>query len=637
MDRNTIIGFGLIFLLLLGMQFFQNKNRLAVEAEQRVQDSIAQVEYMQDSIAKAVVAKEENSEKDANQILLDSLQRLQQAQSFGSFANAASGIEKEVTLENDLMKVTFSNKGGKIKNVLLKEYFKMGPVEEGENKEPLYLLENEKNKFEYSLPLLTGANISSDDLFFDVEKSGNSIVFRARVTGGQFFEQKYSLEDGTYAMDYDLKFNNLDNVLARDIENISLEWVNYLDKIERNVDYERRMSSVYFKTVGDDTDYCNCNKADTENLEEAISWVAHSNQFFNSALLSKETAFTSGIMETAETDRGDEVPYLKKLRSELNIPYGELKEGFSMQFYIGPKEYDRLAAFDNELQYTVPFGISIFGTVNRYVVRPLFGFLLSFISSKGIVILVLTLIVKLILFPLTYKMLYSQSKMAALKPQISKVRDKHKDDAQQQQVETMKMYREFGVNPLGGCLPMVLQMPIWFALYRFFPASIEFRQANFLWANDLSSFDVFARLPFEIPFYGTHVSLFTLLWAIATLAYTIYNSRNIDMSAVNNPAMKYMQYFMPIMFIFFFNNFASGLTCYLLFSSIFNILQTVLTKNVIINQDKVKKELEAYKKKPKKKGGFQERLEQAMKQQQAVQEARQKRNSGSAGRRKKKR
>jgi len=185
-------------------------------------------------------------------------------------------------------------------------------------------------------------------------------------------------------------------------------------------------------------------------------------------------------------------------------------------------------------------------------------------------------------------------------------------------------------------MPMVLQMPIWFALYRFFPSSIEFRQASFLWAHDLSSFDVFTLLPFEIPFYGAHVSLFTILWAIATVGYTVYNSKNVDMSQMNNPAMKYMQYFMPVMFLFFFNNFASGLTCYLLFSSIFNILQTLITKNLIINQDKVKAQLERNKKKPKKKGGFQQRLEQAMKQQQQVQEQRQQQKSKSNGNRKKK-
>ncbi|MEM6699602.1 MAG: membrane protein insertase YidC, partial [Bacteroidota bacterium] len=620
MDRNTIIGFGLIFLMLIGMQYFQGKSRQQAAEEQRVQDSIAQVQFQKDSIAKALEAEQAREAAPLDTVqqnLLDSLQQLQRAQSFGGFAAAASGQEEDVILENDVLKVTFSNKGGRIKSVLLKEYFKMGTVEEGDKKYPLYLLEDERNKFEYTLPLNNGTTVSTADLFFDVKKSGNSVTFRAKASESQYFEQKYTLADGSYAIDYDLQTNGLNNVLASSSEEIKLNWENYLTKIERNVDYERRMSSVYFKTTEDDTDYCNCNKSDIERIEdERITWVAHSSQFFNSALMTTNVPFESGVMETVVPDADADVTYLKKLMSEVNIPTDELADGFNMQFYIGPKDYETLASFGNDLQYTVPFGISIFGTVNRYIVRPLFGFLLSFISSKGIVILVLTIIVKLLLFPLTYKMLYSQSKMGALKPQIAKVREKYKDDAQQQQMETMKMYREFGVNPLGGCMPMVLQMPIWFALYRFFPASIEFRQASFLWAHDLSSFDVFTLLPFNIPFYGAHVSLFTILWAIATVGYTVYNSRNMDMSQMNNPAMKYMQYFMPVMFLFFFNNFASGLTCYLLFSSVFNILQTLVTKNVIINQDKVKAQLEKNKQKPKKKGGFQQRLEQAMKQQQ---------------------
>ena len=207
--------------------------------------------------------------------------------------------------------------------------------------------------------------------------------------------------------------------------------------------------------------------------------------------------------------------------------------------------------------------------------------------------------------------------MGALKPRIEALKTKLGDDQQAVQMETMKLYREFGVNPLGGCLPMVVQIPIWFALYRFFPASIEFRQAPFLWATDLSSFDVFAYLPFEIPFYGAHISMFTLLWAISTVIYTYYNTKHMDMSA--NPAMKYMQYMMPIMFLFFFNNFASALSCYLLFSNVINIGQTLITKNFIIDQDKIEKELQAYKKKPKKKGGFQERLSKALEEQKKMQ------------------
>jgi YidC/Oxa1 family membrane protein insertase len=267
----------------------------------------------------------------------------------------------------------------------------------------------------------------------------------------------------------------------------------------------------------------------------------------------------------------------------------------------------------------VPFGWSIFGTINRWVIRPIFSFLSNLIGSKGIVILLLTLIVKSLVYPLTYKMLYSQSKMSALKPQLAKLKDKFKDDAQKVQMETMKIYREYGVNPAGGCFPMVLQMPIWFALYRFFPASIEFRQAPFLWANDLSSYDVFFRLPFSIPFLGDHLSLFTFLWAVSMLVYTYYNSKMMDMgSMASMPMMKYMQYLMPLMFVFFFNSYASGLTCYLLFSNLLNIGQTLVTKNYLIDNEKILVELDANKKKPKKKGGFQDRLQKALQEQQKV-------------------
>lgn len=557
-------------------------------------------------------------------VVVDSTQVAQLSGAYGAFATAAAGEEQETVLENDLLKITFTNKGGRIKEVLLKEYFKMSDASEGENKLPLTLLEDEKNIFEYQLPTLTAAtgSVSTGDLFFDADKSSNSVTFRAKAQDGGYFEQKYTLKDA-YTLDYDIKFSGLGNVLKRDAQSIELNWVNYLDKLERNQSYERTMSSVYYRELGDDATYCSCTGDDLETLdEEKVEWVAHANQFFNSALITKEVPFSGGEFETkVYTDEDED---LKRLSSKVAIPYSGSEPSFAMQMYIGPKEYDRLQAFDNEMEYTVPFGVSIFGTINRYIIRPLFQFLSGFIGSAGIVILVLTLIVKLLLFPLTYKMLYSQSKMAALKPQLEKVREKHKDDQQQQQMETMKMYREYGVNPLGGCMPMVLQMPIWFALYRFFPSAIEFRQTPFLWANDLSSFDVFAQLPFSIPFYGAHVSLFTLLWALTTVAYVYYNSRHIDMSAMSNPAMQYMQYFMPIMFVFFFNNFASGLTAYLFFSNMTNILQTLITKNFIISKSKIEQELEDHKKKPKKKGSFQQRLEEAMKQQQAAQAEREK-------------
>lgn len=287
-----------------------------------------------------------------------------------------------------------------------------------------------------------------------------------------------------------------------------------------------------------------------------------------------------------------------------------------MSIYAGPNDYRRLAKFDNELGQIIPYGRSIFGTINRYVIRPVFEFLSSFIGSKGLVIILLILMIKVLLYPLMYKMLHSQAKMQALKPEIAHLKEKHKDDAQKVQVETMKIYGSYGVSPLGGCLPMIVQMPIWYALFRFFPASITFRQEPFLWATDLSSFDKWIELPFTVPLgFGSHISLFTLLWAVSMLAYTFYNTRHMDLSA--NPAMKYVQYLMPIMFVGFFNNYASGLTVYMLFSNLINIVQTIGTKAFIFNEEKILAELKEKQKTRKAKGGgFSARLEKIMQEQQ---------------------
>jgi len=291
-------------------------------------------------------------------------------------------------------------------------------------------------------------------------------------------------------------------------------------------------------------------------------------------------------------------------------------ESIETSIYIGPNEFENLRQFDNKLEEIIPFGRSLFGSINRWIIRPAFNWLSKFISVKGIVIIVLIFILKMILYPLMYKMLHSQAKMGLLKPEIAALKTKYPDDQQKVQMETMKMYREFGVSPLGGCMPMILQMPIWYALFRFFPASITFRQESFLWATDLSSYDVIAYLPFEIPAFGSHISLFTILWALTTIIYSYYNMRHMDMSA--NPAMKYVQYFMPITFLFFFNSYASGLTVYMFFSNVFNIAQTIITKKFVFKDEKLRAELDANKNKPKKKGGFQNRLEEAMKQQQEM-------------------
>jgi YidC/Oxa1 family membrane protein insertase len=620
MDKNTIIGLTLIFILFIVWQQFVSPSPEEVEAQRKRQDSLARVEQQRlDSLADAQAGDLPVQKDSVIPSVPDSVMQSRLSATFGAFAPSAQGKEELETLENDLMIITFSNKGGRIVGVELKNHFKITEDKNGKDvKSPLRLLDDEKNRFEYFLPMasLAGGGVKTSDLFFETSRSENSVTLRAGAGEGRYFEQTYTLTPGTYVVDYQIRMEGLNGIIPGNTDQIQLNWVNYLDKLEKSTRYERQYSTIHFKPVNEDPDYCSWSSDDEEEIDQPLTWVAHTNQFFNSTLMATD-AFSSGKMrvEVLEEDNPD----LKKLTSELHIPYNHSSsEQFNMEFYIGPNEFERLMARGDYLEDIVPFGWSIFGTINRWVIRPIFNFLSQFIGSKGIVILALTFIVKLVLFPLTYRMLYSQSKMSVLKPQLESMRNKYKDDQQKQQMEQMKIYREFGVNPLGGCLPMVLQMPIWFALYRFFPASIEFRQEGFLWANDLSSYDAFIHLPYEIPLgFGSHISLFTMLWAVTTLLYTYYNTRHMDMSA--NPAMKYMQYLMPLFFLGFFNSFASGLTAYLLFSNLFNITQTLVTKNLIIDQEKIKEELEAYRRKPKKKKGFQQRLEEAMREQQRTQ------------------
>lgn len=610
MDRQSTIGMLLIMGLLLFWMQMNQPSKAEIERQQFVKDSIALFQKRADSIAQ--IAQPAANQQNAIVASNDTNAIKQLSSRFGLFAPSAIGQEQLSSLENDFIKVTFTNKGAKIKSVLLKKYTKINTdAQHNDIKSELQLLEDAKNKWEFFLPLNGVGTISSNELYFTPELNGNTISFKAKTNDGKYFEQKYTLGQD-YNIDYDVKFEGLGNVIEPNAKVISLQWENYLDKLERNQEYERTFSTVYFKKADSGPDYCNCRQNDGKNLEEPIRWVSHSNQFFNSSLIAAAAPFANANVATEmfTSDNAD----LKKLYSRIGIPFSHAgSESFSMKLYIGPNEFERLSAYKFDLQDIIPFGWSFFGTINRWIVRPIFNLLALFISSKGIVILLLTLLVKAVLYPLTYKMLYSQTKMSSLKPRIDKLKEKFGDDQQKMQMETMKVYQEYGVNPLGGCMPMLLQMPIWIALYRFFPASIQFRQEAFLWAPDLTSFDAFIKLPFQIPLFGDHISLFTMLWVFSTLAYTYYSTKEMDFSA--QPYMKYMQYFMPVMFMFAFNNYASGLTCYLVFSNFLNIAQTIVTKNYILDKDKIAHELEEAKKKPKKES-FMQKMQQQMEQQQ---------------------
>jgi len=564
----------------------------ALAQKQRERDSIAQLKMI-DSTNNSIAVNNQN------EVLVSKT-----SDSLGIDTALMSNQVITSVLENDFVKITFSNKGGRIVSAELKQYTSSYIKTKGKNIE---LMANPRSKFEF---VTQQGNLikSTNDLYFVPNLSGNTLVYEAELSPGKKISQTYVLDK-----DYGLKFGFKHN------ETLStpwkLQWYDVLPKLEKSDLYEQRYSSIYYKKSDENSaDYCSCTSDDLDEINDVtLDWISHSNQFFNISLIGDNFKFKNAVLETTMTDI-EKTDDLKILNSKLELPQGV--SDYQMSMFVGPNDFDRLSVYNNGLEEIIPFGSSVFVSITRWVVRPAFNYLSTFFSSKGIVIILLIFIIKMLLYPLLYKMLKSQAKMAALKPELDIIKAKNKDDLQKSQMESMKVYQEFGVSPLAGCMPMLLQMPIWIALYRFFPASIAFRQEPFLWAEDLSSYDAFFQLSFEIPFMGSHISLFTVLWAISTLIYTYYSTKNVDMSA--NPAMKYVQYFMPLMFLGFFNSYASGLTAYMFFSNLINILQIIVTKNFIFDDKKIRAELDVQKLKPKKTGGFQAKLAEAMKKQQEI-------------------
>lgn len=613
MDKEQGIGILLLFAVLIAYYMYTAPSQEEIDRQEYITDSINNVQLLEQE--RKVETKSTISSEPVE--VEDSVKYTRLENDFGPFAEAMIGESSIQILENELIKISFDTKGGAIKEAILKEHYKV--FEDSarvRSKKLLSLLEDEKNKFEYLIPTQRYGTINTSDLIFAPSKDKNTLLLTATLSDGKTITQSYTLEENSYHIDYNLQLNGINQLIDKEDTKLRFRWHNYLDRIELNTNFEKYYSTVYYKENNESSDYCSCRSDDKIEIEsKKIEWFSHANQFFNSSIIAVNKKFENGVFETVmlEDDQDD----LKLQKAEADIPLDlNAQESVQYSLYVGPNEYKNLKRYGNELEQIIPFGRSIFGTINRHIIRPAFNWLSTFIGSKGLVIIILIFIIKMLLYPLMYKMLHSQAKMGALKPQLAHLKTKYKDEPQKIQMETMKIYREYGVSPLGGCMPMLLQMPIWYALFRFFPASITFRQEAFLWATDLSSYDVIAHLPFTIPAFGAHISLFTILWAVTTIIYSYYNMRHMDMSA--NPAMKYVQYFMPITFLFFFNNYASGLTCYMFFSNTFNIAQTIITKKFVFDDERLLAELQVQKSKPKKKNSFQERLEKAMNEQQKV-------------------
>jgi len=505
MDRSSLTGFILICLLSLVYFWYTAPTQEQIEAARQKQDSIAQLNKTNTPPTnnQNTINPIQNEGVSPNNISTAENTNEVKAKNYGTFfQQASSGTVQQNTLENDLIKIDFSSQGGRVDKVELKNFKTF-------EKEPLILLDSDFDEFGYEF-FVNNYLVKTNDLFFTVEEqTANSITYKANADAESYILQKYTLRDDEYMMDYDVQFVGMDNIIPPNNSYINLKWKALLRKQEKLRDGygEMPMTSIFYKDNEDEVEYCDCGKTDEESLQSNIKWVGFKQQFFNQTLVAKDN-FSGGKLEIIVPEKENIKDTLKYAHADLTIPYQqESNLNFPMQMYYGPNDFSILKSYDLEMQEMIPLGGSIFRWFNQWMIIPIFNFLNKYIASYGIIILILTLLIKALLFPLTYKTYQSAAKMNLLKPDIAAINEKYKDkDKQKAQMETMQLYRKAGVNPAGGCLPTLLQMPILFAMYRFFPASIELRQESFLWADDLSTYDSIFELPFHIPLYGDHVS-----------------------------------------------------------------------------------------------------------------------------------
>ena len=636
MNKENIIGLVLIFGMLIAYSIWMTPSQEELQQKQRVQDSIAQANQWQlDSlrmVAEQKIREEplataiEESETDTEANMTKLLDR------FGGFAVSATGEEKIYYIESEVLRLGISTKGGRIVSAELREFQTWDTL-------PLELIDKESSAF--GLVFFSNNRIiNTENLFFqpywyERQFEGNEVI---RVSGDdelsfgmrayanasesqtgsdRYLEFKYTLSGNDYMTGLDMNFVGLHNVIDDNTNFLELEWKNQLLRQEKNLKNERNASTIHYKYASDDMGSLSETKDDTESLKTRVKWIAYKQQFFTTTLIAGDN-FISAELSTFVQEELPEDRYVKNMEADISIPYQSAPNySIPLHLYMGPTKYNILRRYDLSLERQIPlgWGFFLFQVVNRYAVIPVFNYLEGFNFNYGIIILILTILLKIVLFPLTYKTYISQARMRVLKPEVEELNKKFpkKEEAMKKQQALMALYKKAGVNPMSGCVPMVIQLPILIALFRFFPSSIELRQQSFLWAHDLSTYDSVLDLPFTIPFYGDHVSLFTLLMALSTVAYTYVNSKMMDTGSTQMPGMKMMMYLMPVMFLGFFNNYSAGLSYYYMLTNLITFAQMFLIRSVI-DENKIRAKIMENKKKPVKTSKFQKRLEEMAKQ-----------------------
>lgn len=612
MDRNSITGLVLIMLILVGFWFINKPSQEQVEALRQQRDSLQRVEMLKEQERLTAEIRNE-AEKTSialqnDEVQPDSLLENRLRQMYGQITPFVSGEQSFHTIENENVAITFTNKGARIYSVELKKY-------KTHNGKPLILFDGDDNKFGFSFTHNTRV-FNTNNLYFDLtQKTENGVVFTLGTEHGEKLTFAYTLPEDEYMTNFSVKTENLTNLMATPRGSIDFNWEMKMPAFEKGRSFEQEHSGLYYKFYQDEVDWLKPRRNDEKDLRTKLQWIAFKSQFFSSVFIADD-AFASAHVST-QIEENEESPYLKYNKTEAVVPVDfTTNQQIDFRFYFGPNHFYTLNKYGKELELNglIRLGWGILGWINKFAVIPVFNFLERYISNYGIIILLLTILIKIVLFPLTYKSYMSSAKMKVLKPQIDEINERiPKDKALERQQAVMALYRKAGVNPMGGCLPMLLQMPILIAMFRFFPTSIELRQEAFLWATDLSTYDSILDLPFNIPFYGAHVSLFTLLMAATNIVYTKMNTE-LTQSTNQMPGMKGMMYMMPVMFLFFFNSYSSGLSYYYFISTLITIGQTVLIRQ-FVDEKLLLKKIQAHQKKPVKKSKFAQRLESMAKQQ----------------------
>jgi YidC/Oxa1 family membrane protein insertase len=647
MDKNTITGLILIFLIFIGFSIYNNSRQnkayekavaVAEASYARGEYETARTEYVNalrykpnqaEVISKinelnlrlGITTEQQKVDSTSTKVLKNdsaipgSANTPVDSSQYGVFAKAAFGDNEFITLENNKIELKISLKGGRVYSARLKDYRTYDSL-------PLILFSGDSTIFGFNFFTADNKAVQTNNLYFTpvsdqksfiVGSQPQSVSLRLLVSEDKYIEYKYTLAPDKYMVDFDVNFKSMENIIASNQNSLTLDWKMYIPQQEKGRDNEENYSTIKYKYFQDDVDGLSLRskkEQEVKDITTKLSWVAFQDQFFSSVILTNDY-FLNGSVKSTRTLTSKK--YIRYYSTELGVPFNPASSNaISMKLYYGPNHINTLRKEGFQLEKLVFVGKNIIGWISRFVIIPIFNWLEKYMNSYGLIILILTIIIKIVLFPLTFKSYQSTAKMQVLKPMVEELGKKFpkKEDAMKKQQATMDLYKRAGVNPMGGCLPMLLQMPILFAMFRFFPVSIELRQEHFLWATDLSTYDSILTLPFTIPMYGSHVSLFTLLMTASTLLTMKMTGSS---PGSDQPGMKLMMYMMPIMFMLILNNFSSGLTYYYFLANMITYGQNIISKR-FINADAVLATLEENKKKPLKKSKWQQRLEAAAKQ-----------------------